>query len=145
MPFVRRTVLIRADQQAVFDLLCQVEDFSQYWDRIEAIRRIGPHTYRWTVRLAGMELEWDSVISDALPPTLLTWQSVGGVDNCGEFRLTPVSAGTRLDFTMSYRLPSRLLERVMDGVVGTAGERVADQILARIRRRLEQAAPAADK
>jgi uncharacterized membrane protein len=139
MPALRSTVLIRAEPAAVFDLISRVEEFSRYSDMIEAVRMIGPDTYRWTTGIAGVALEWDSIITEAKPAARLAWRSIRGVENCGAFSLSPVAAGTRVDFTMSYHLRSRIMEKLLEGTIAAIGENVADDILVRIRRQLETA------
>lgn len=140
MSTVERTTSIRAAPEAVFDLISRVEDFPQYSRVIRAVRALGHGTYRWTVRVAGFELEWDSVVTgETQRPRHFAWRSVRGVENGGCFDLWPIAGGTKVRFTMSYRLANPLLERVVDAIAAPLMQHVADELLGRVRRRLEPA------
>lgn len=138
MPTIERTTTIRAAPEAVFDLISRVEEFPQYSRAIRAVRALGHDTYRWTVRFAGFELEWDSVVTgETRRPRHFAWRSVRGVENGGCFDLRPVAGGTEVRFTMSYRLANPLLERVVDALAAPLMQRVAGELLGEVRRRLE--------
>ncbi len=87
MPTIQRTLHIQTDPEAVFDLVSRVEDFSQYSKIIREIIPVKPDTYRWRIRAAGFELEWDSIVTEASRPSHLAWRSIRGVDNRGAFDL----------------------------------------------------------
>jgi uncharacterized membrane protein len=138
MPSIERTTFIRAAPEAVFDLISRVEQFPQYCRVIRAVHALGHDTYRWTVSVAGFELEWDAIVTaETQCPRHFSWHSVRGVQNGGSFDLRPVAGGTEVRFAMSYRLASPLLERVVDAVAAPLMQRVAGELLGEVRRRLE--------
>lgn len=139
MPAIERTLFIRAQPEAVFDLIARVEDFSRYSRIIQEIRRIGPNTYHWIIRVAGIEFDWDSVVTEARRPHRFTWRSVRGIENGGTFDLKPARDGTEVCFTMEYRLGSPILERIIDNIAAPIMRRVATEILEQVRQRLEPA------
>lgn len=137
---VTRTAHVRADRAAVFDLISRVEDFSSYSHVIRSVRCLAPGLYRWVVGVAGIELEWDSVVTEARRPERFAWESVRGVQNGGCFVLEPCAEGTEIRFTMEYRLASPILERIVGAVAEPVMEKVASELLDEVRRRLEQPA-----
>lgn len=138
MPTIERTTSIRAAPEAVFDLISRVEDFPQYSRVIRAVRTLGRDTWRWTIRVAGFELEWDAVVTEETRrPRHFAWRSIRGVENGGCFDLWPVAGGTEVRFAMSYRLSSPLLERLVDAIAAPLMQRVAGELLEQVRRRLE--------
>ncbi len=140
MPTIERTISIRAAPEAVFDLISRVEDFPRYSRAIRAVRALGHGAYRWTTSIAGFELEWDSVVTgETQRPRHFAWRSIRGVENGGCFDLRPVAGGTEVRFTMSYRLASPLLERIVDAIAAPLMQRVAGELLEQVRRRLEPA------
>lgn len=140
MPTIERTISIRAAPEAVFDLISRVEDFPRYSRAIRAVRALGHGAYRWTTSVAGFELEWDSVVTgETQRPRHFAWRSIRGVENGGCFDLRPVASGTEVRFTMSYRLASPLLERIVDAIAAPLMQRVAGELLEQVRRRLEPA------
>lgn len=138
MPSIECTTFIRAAPEAVFDLISHVEQFPQYSRAIRAVRALGHDTYRWTISVAGFELEWDATVTgETQGPRHFAWHSVRGVENGGCFDLRPTAGGTEVRFAMSYRLASPLLERVVDAIAAPLMQRVAGELLGEVRRRLE--------
>ena len=142
MPAIERTISIRAAPEAVFGLISRVENFPLYSPTILEVRTIGRDTYRWTIGVAGFDLEWDSVVTgETRRPRHFAWRSIRGVENGGCFDLRPVAGGTEVRFTMSYRLASPLLERIVDAIAAPLMQRVAGELLEQVRRRLETRRP----
>ena len=138
MPAIERMIFIRAAPEAVFDFVARVEDFPLYSSTIREVRAIERDTYRWVVSVAGFALDWDSVVTEETRrPRHFAWRSIRGVENGGCFDLRPVAGGTEVRFTMSYRLASPLLERIVDAIAAPLMQRVAGEILAQVRRRIE--------
>ncbi len=136
MPAIERTVEIKANPHAVFALISRVEDFSQYTRVIKEVRAIGPSTYRWVIGVAGIELDWDSRVTESQPPHRFAWSAIRGVDNRGTFELTPVAGGTEVRLTMEYRLANPLLDKLVAAVALPLLHKVAAEILDQVRRRL---------
>jgi len=139
LPAIERTLFIRAQPEAVFDLITRVEDFSRYSRIIQEVRGIGSNTYHWIINVAGIELDWDSVVTEARRPHRFTWRSIRGIENGGAFDLKPARGGTEVCFTMEYRLASPILERIIDNIAAPIMRRVATEVLEQVRRRLESA------
>jgi carbon monoxide dehydrogenase subunit G len=57
MPVVQHTVEIKADPEAVFDLIGDVENFTRFTSAIDSIEPIEGDAYHWVVHVAGMVLE----------------------------------------------------------------------------------------
>jgi uncharacterized membrane protein len=139
MPTIARTAVIRAAPEAVFDLIARVEDFARYSRAIRAVHAVGPNRYRWVVRAAGLELEWEASVTESERPRRFAWRSLRGLENGGCFDLHPAPGGTEVRFTMSYRLANPLLERLIEPLTAPIMQRVAGEMLDEVRRRLEAA------
>lgn len=140
MPSIRETVEIKADPEAVFDLIARVEDFSRYTAVIRDIRALGHDTYRWRVKVAGVPLEWDVEVTERRRPRRFAWRSIRGVANSGSYELEPVPGGTRASFAMEYRLPNPLLELLIAPLANPLIRTVSVEILAAVKARLESGA-----
>jgi uncharacterized membrane protein len=138
MPIVHETVEINADPDTVFDLIMRIEEFPLYTDALEEVRAIGPDTYHWTARAHGIRLQWDSVVTECERPKRLAWRSIRGVVNSGGYTLTPSHRGTRVSFSLEYRFPSRLLEKLLGPLVSGLTRDIAVEILNRVKMRLER-------
>jgi uncharacterized membrane protein len=139
MPAVERTTLIHAAPGCVYDLISRVEDFPRYSRVIHSVRALGPDVYRWIIRVAGFEFDWDSVVTEKRRPERFAWRSIRGVQNGGAFRLAAADGGTEVRFTMEYRLTNPILERIVNAIAAPLMQRVADELLAQVRSRLEPA------
>lgn len=64
MPLIQETVEIKASPEAVFDLVAKVKDFTFYSGYIKEIKLISGSTYRWTVRVDGITLDWDATVTE---------------------------------------------------------------------------------
>jgi uncharacterized membrane protein len=137
MPAIERTLLIQADPAAVFDLISRVEDFSRYSRVIKKVTAIGPNRYRWVIGVAGLELSWDSEVTETRRPRRFAWRAIRGVENYGAFHLKPADGGTEICFTMEYRLANPILEKIVQAVAIPLMQKVAAEILEQVRRRLE--------
>lgn len=140
MPEIHEAIEIEAAPEAVFDLIARVEDFSLYTGLISSIRPIAAATYRWTVRVDGITLDWDATITDYDRPRRFGWRSVRGIDNRGMYRLQATTTGTKVSFSMEYRLATPLLEKVIAPLAGPLIQKVGAEILSAVKERLESGA-----
>jgi len=137
MPFIEKTVAIKASPEKVFDLIARVEDFTKYSSLIKEISAIGPKTYHWIVNIHGIEFEWDGRVVEMIKPRKFVWQSIKGIQNSGSYTLESVKDGTRVTFSMEYHLPSAILERLAEIIAGGFMERMASEILENVKKELE--------
>ncbi len=126
-----------AAPDAVFDLICRVEEFSLYSELIESIRETAPKTYHWKAKLGGIPIEWDSVVIEEYRPIRFAWHSIKGFENSGSFTLTSSPSGTTVCFEMEYNLHTYLLEKVLSPLSDHYMNRLSEELLAQIKKRLE--------
>ena len=137
MTSIRETVEIKASPEAVFDLIVRVEDFSLYTGIISEIKATAADTYHWRVRVGGISLDWDTVVTECVRPNAFAWRSISGVVNSGSYHLAPSPVGTVVSFMMEYRLSNRLLEMAFAPLVDPLIRKVGSEILAAVKERLE--------
>lgn len=101
----RKQVTINASPEAIFGIISDLPTFAGLSRYIEDILLTDDRRARWTVRIAGIPLEWDALVTDNRPPLRFAWKSTSGVRNSGTWRLRPVDGGTRVDFGMTFHLP----------------------------------------
>lgn len=133
LPSIEKIIDIKAEPQAVFDLIARVEDFDRYSSVIKEVRRIGPNTYHWRVGVLGLLLEWDGVVTERIPPHRLAWRSLRGVENSGVYTLTPSAMGTTVHLCLRYRVPNPILSTAVAPLM----QRVSDEMLTAMKQRLE--------
>lgn len=137
MPIIHHTVEIKASPEAVFDLISKVENFCQFSSTIETIKPIDGDAYHWVVRIGGMVLEWDTVVTACSRPQYFAWRSISGVSNEGSYTLTPTSSGTLVTLSMKYRLANPLAEKVIKLVTTRLIQRIASEVLMNVKNQIE--------
>jgi len=141
MPIIQHTVEIKADPEAVFDLISKVENFCRFTSAIDTIKPIDGDAYHWVVRVVGMVLEWDTVVTEHSRPRYFAWRSISGVSNEGSYTLTPTTSGTLVTLRMKYRLANPLVERAIGFVATRLIKRVASEVLINVKNQIENNAP----
>lgn len=137
MPVVHYTTEINAEPDRVFALIARAEEFPLYSDPITAVTPMGNRAHHWRARLAGVTLEWDSVVTESVRPNRLAWRSLTGVQNCGSYSLERSPFGTKVEFAMEYHLPFELLEKGAAPVLDPLIERCVADVLGNMKEKLE--------
>lgn len=137
MPLIRETVEIKAPPDAVFDLISKVSDFALYTGIVKEVKLIAASTYRWTVRVGGITLDWDAMVTECERPKRFVWHSISGIENRGEYALQATPEGTQVAFSMNYRLSNPLLEAAVAPLAEPLIRHVSTEILSAVKARLE--------
>ena len=136
MAIIEHSAILKAPPERVFALLERVEDFVDYSDLVESIEPLWEDRYGWHVHAVGRDWTFDVEITESRAPEVLAWESLGGVENQGCYRLTPVAEGTEVALTLTYNLRSRLVEKAVSRAAKPLVGRVSRQILERVEARL---------
>ncbi|HHI93986.1 MAG TPA: hypothetical protein ENK04_10825 [Gammaproteobacteria bacterium] len=138
MPIIEKSILISASPEEVFAIIVNVENMSDLSPSIKKVTRISNNSYHWEVNLAGMALEWDAELLKTEKPKYLSWRSIRGIENCGEYVLEPQDGKTRLIFRMEYHLPSRVFEVVVNTFLESSFNRWLAEILSNLKKVIEK-------
>lgn len=141
MPVVEHTADIKASRTAVFSLVNRVEAFADYSDAIDTIERLSDDRYVWRLRVAGVPLRFDVEITQSTPPERFMWRSVSGVPCHGCFQLQPIEGGTRIHFTLVYRLGNRLFENTVHLAAAPLLRRLSQEIIQQLEKQLPPPPP----
>ncbi len=137
MRTLSHTAFLHAEPERVFALLCHVPNFVELCDYVEAIEPLGLDRYRWTVRAAGMRVNFDVEVCNATAPEHFAWRSLRGLYNRGSYRLTPHEArSTRVDFELEYHL-NPFLDAAVERAAQSLVERISGQLIERAQQRLD--------
>jgi uncharacterized membrane protein len=105
-----RTLHLAAAPEALYDLWTDWENLPRFISHVRDVRDDGDGRTHWVVAGPGAtRLEWDAVVTRAIRPQLLSWQTEPGslVRHAGTVRLEPVGEGTRVSVKMSYSATGR--------------------------------------
>lgn len=137
MPHIDSTVVIRASMPRVFILIARPDEFARYSKHILQVVPLGDGTHHWEVCVAGVTLEWNSVIIERRRPEHLAWRSITGIQSSGSFTLAPTKLGTMVTFDMEYHLPSKILDEVAAPMLEPLIQVAVTEVLEGIKGRLE--------
>ena len=107
---VGRSVLINRPRQEIYAFWRDQENLAAVMENIRAIAPAGDKRWHWVVEApGGRTVEWDAVVTQDEPGSLLAWESAEGSDvrNSGriEFRDAPGGHGTYVTATLAYDPP----------------------------------------
>lgn len=145
---VQKTIHINAPVDRVFDFFAMYENFPKFMSHVKEIRDLGSDRSRWIVRgPAGMDVEWEAVVTRFEPGRALAWRSVEGspIPNAGTIRFEEVSEGvTRVDIKLSYAPPGGALGHAAAALFGADPKSQMNDDLMRAKIALETGKPAHD-
>jgi uncharacterized membrane protein len=107
---VGRTVTINRPRAELYAFWRDFRNLAAFMENVESVTPGDGRTSHWVVKApAGRTVEWDSVITEDVPDTLIAWESAEGADikNTGriEFRDAPPGRGTYVSATIVYDPP----------------------------------------
>jgi uncharacterized membrane protein len=105
--WVRTSVLIQAEPEALYNLWCDVEKAPLWQEQIVEVRRTGGKTSHWVMRSRDKNIEWDAEVLNDEPGKRITWRSINGEsENAGEvvFEKAPGGRGTLVTELQEFRI-----------------------------------------
>ena len=125
----------------VYEQWTKFDEFPCFMSGVEEVRHVDDTHLHWTVKIAGVVREWDAVITDQIPDSVIAWRSTDGTKNSGVVSFEQLrDHRTRVVLLMEFE-PEGLIEhvgdafQVPDGLVISDLERFRDFILSRQTRR----------
>ena len=142
MPYVEVQKLIRANPEAVFAVLSDMESFPRFMENVnsvEVVRREGNTTdSQWHVTLQGAPFRW--LERDTFLPEegRISYQQISGDLRRfeGEWRLVPSDGGTSVTLTTDFEFGMPMIATLFNPVAKLILRRNAEQMLDALERDL---------
>jgi uncharacterized membrane protein len=103
---IRKSINVAAPAEHVFSFWTSYENFPRFMSNVRNVRQMSESRSHWVVAgPAGLDIEWDAVLSSYVLNEALAWETVPGspIQHAGIVRFQPNPDGTtRLDVRMSY-------------------------------------------
>jgi uncharacterized membrane protein len=110
----QHTVDVQAPVRVAYNQWTQFEEFPRFMEGVEEIRQITDDTLHWRVEIAGVEREFDTVISEQTPDHRIAWTTTDGPSHAGVVTFHALDDDTtRVTLQMDYD-PDGFLEHVGD-------------------------------
>ena len=81
---VEKSILVNVPVGTAYNQWTQFEEFPRFMEGVEEIRQIDDTHVHWRTKIAGVEREFDTEITEQHPDERVAWTSTGGeVDHAG--------------------------------------------------------------
>jgi uncharacterized membrane protein len=102
MGFVDDSVVVRADVQDVYSLWLDYEGYPRFMSGMDQVAVVGYGRLRWTGRVCGAVLEWETEVVTHVEDTRVRWQAEDGRET-GEITFEKLDAGdARVHYQLEY-------------------------------------------
>jgi len=110
-----RSVTINRPREELFAYFRDFANLPSFMDNIERVDVIDTTRSRWVVKApAGQTVEWESTISEEVPPSFFTWTSQGDVGNSGRIDFHDAGArGTVVTASIAYDPPAGAIGKLV--------------------------------
>jgi uncharacterized membrane protein len=125
----------------VYSYWRNLENLPNFMDHLEEVRVTDRFHSHWVARgPLGVNVEWDAEIINDIPPTLLSWKSIGQSDvvSAGSVRFRPAGEhGTQVYVKLQYDPPAGKLGATLAWLVGDDPQKQVAENLRRFKEILE--------
>ncbi|PJJ65073.1 SRPBCC family protein [Compostimonas suwonensis] len=83
MGTVRSEIDVNAPISTVYNQWTQFESFPRFMGGVDEVVQHGDHDTHWTVKIAGVEREFDATITEQTPDERIAWKSTDGETHAG--------------------------------------------------------------
>ena len=102
MGFVDDSVVVHADVQRVYSFWLDYESYPHFMSGMDQVSVVGYGRLRWTGRVCGAVLDWETDVVAHVEDTRLRWHAADGRET-GEVTFEKLDAGdTRVHYQLEY-------------------------------------------
>jgi uncharacterized membrane protein len=138
---VEDAITIYRPVSEVYNYWRNLENLPQFMDHLEEVKVTDRFHSHWVARgPLGVHVEWDAEIINDIPPTLLSWKSVGQSDvvSAGSVRFKPAGEhATEVHVKLQYDPPAGKLGATVAWLVGEDPQHQIAEDLRRFKHLLE--------
>ena len=114
MSEVIETVEVSVPVRTAYNQWTQFTEFPQFMEGVEEITEISDTMTHWTIKVGGIERQFDAEITEQHPDERVAWHSISGADHAGVVTFHRLDdTNTRVTLQMSTA-PEGLVENLGD-------------------------------
>jgi uncharacterized membrane protein len=143
---VEKAIHIEAPPDFVYDMWSDCANFPHFMSHVKEVVDLGEGRTHWVVKgPAGVELQWDAVVTRTVRPGLIAWRTEPGsaVQHAGTVRFDPEDGGTRATVKMTYNAAGGVGHALAKLLGGDPRQQMNDD-LARMKMFVERGVPPRD-
>jgi uncharacterized membrane protein len=137
---LQKTIRIDAPVDKVYCLWTAYENFPLFMSRIDEVTDLGNGRSHWRViGPLGTRIEWDAVLTTAIPNRLIAWRSEPGslIEHAGIVQFEPMNNHTRVHIRVSYNPPAGAIGHFVATILGSNPKQEMDADLVRMKTFIE--------
>jgi uncharacterized membrane protein len=138
---VEDAITIYRPVSEVYSFWRNLENLPRFMEHLEEVRVIDRFHSHWVARgPLGVRVEWDAEVINDIPPTLLSWKSVGQSDvvSAGSVRFKPAGEhATQVRVKLQYDPPAGKLGSTVAWVLGEEPQQQIAEDLRRFKQLVE--------
>lgn len=137
MAAINKEITIDAPLQKIFAYVSKPSNLPQIWPSLIQVRNErllpnGGYKFQWTYKMAGVVLEGTGEYTDVVVNQWFVVKTKGAIDSTITFTCRARANQTRVTFTIEYRTPLPILNRLGKKIVEKMNEQEADLMLANL-------------
>jgi len=126
MGSVMHSIDVEVPVQTAYNQWTQFEEFPEFMEGVERVEQIDDRHLRWNVDIAGVEREFETVITEQRPDERVAWKSISGPDQAGVVTFHRLAdEQTRVTLQMEFE-PEGVVETIGDMVGAVSGRARGD-------------------
>jgi len=83
MSTIEESIDIDVPVRTAYDQWTQFEEFPSFMEGVESVTQTDDTHLHWVAKIAGVQREWDAVITEQHPDERVAWRSTTGTSNAG--------------------------------------------------------------
>jgi uncharacterized membrane protein len=117
MPEVHESIAVGVPVSVAYEQWRRYEDFPQFMENVESVKRIDDKHVHWVAELAGRRHEWDAEVTYDEPDEQITWRAIDGKQNNGSVKFKRAGEDrTEVDVQISWEADNPI--ETVGGAVG---------------------------
>ena len=142
MAIIRKSIVINAPVETVYDFLTRPQNLLQIWPSLIEVRNVkraanGAHSFDWTYKMAGVKFRGHTEVTEVEPNKGHVARVVKGIPSTFIWTYIGLGNETTVNLEVEYTMPGRVLRTLSEPFVTKVNERDADALLTNLKTRLE--------
>ena len=108
------SITVERPVRTVYNQWTQFESFPQFMDGIEQVKQTDEKHMHWVAKVAGVEREFDTEITEQTPDQRIAWKSIRGTAQAGVVTFHRLDEGKTKVMLQMEIAPEGLVEKVGD-------------------------------
>jgi uncharacterized protein YndB with AHSA1/START domain len=143
MAAINKEVIINAPREEIFAYVSKPSNLPEIWPSLMQIKNeqllpSGGYSFQWVYKMSGVYLEGTGEYTDIVPNQWFTAKTSGAIDSTITWTFRYIDSQTRVTFTIEYRTPLPLLNRLAEMIIAKMNDQEADLILANLQTRFTE-------